>query len=53
VYGPAVRIENVQIEAWDVELTEPFGIATGAQLLAQNVLLELELTSGVFGLGES
>jgi L-Ala-D/L-Glu epimerase len=53
VYGPAVRIENVRIEAWDVELTEPFGIATGAQVLAQNVLLELTLTSGVCGLGEA
>jgi L-Ala-D/L-Glu epimerase len=48
-----VRIENVRIEAWDVELTEPFGIATGAQVVAQNVLLELKLTSGVCGLGEA
>ena len=53
MYGPAVRIQNVTIEAWDVELTEPFGIATGAQVLAQNVLLEVELTSGVRGLGEA
>jgi o-succinylbenzoate synthase len=53
VYGPAVRIANVHIEAWDVELTEPFGIATGAQVLAQNVLLELELTGGQRGLGEA
>jgi o-succinylbenzoate synthase len=53
VYGPAVRIENVHIEAWDVELTEPFGIATGAQVLAQNVLVELKLTSGARGLGEA
>jgi L-Ala-D/L-Glu epimerase len=53
VYGPAVRIQNVRIEAWNVELTEPFGIATGAQVLAQNVLLELKLTSGVCGLGEA
>lgn len=48
-----MRIQSVQIEAWDVELTEPFGIATGAQVLAQNVLLELELESGARGLGEA
>ena len=48
-----MRIQSVEIEAWDVELTEPFGIATGAQVLAQNVLLELELESGVRGLGEA
>ncbi len=53
MYGPAVRIKSVSIQAWDVELLEPFGIATGAQLLAQNVLLELELTSGERGLGEA
>jgi L-Ala-D/L-Glu epimerase len=47
------RIQSVQIQAWDVELTEPFGIATGAQVLAQNVLLELEMASGLRGLGEA
>jgi L-alanine-DL-glutamate epimerase-like enolase superfamily enzyme len=48
-----VRIARVKIEAWDVELTEPFGIATGAQVVAQNALCELELTSGHVGLGEA
>ncbi|HEX2873466.1 MAG TPA: enolase C-terminal domain-like protein [Polyangiaceae bacterium] len=48
-----MRIQSVQIQAWDVELTEPFGIATGAQVLAQNVLLELKLDSGQRGLGEA
>jgi L-Ala-D/L-Glu epimerase len=48
-----VRIVDVKIEAWDVELLEPFGIATGAQVLAQNVLLTLELASGKRGLGEA
>lgn len=41
------------IEPWDVELLEPFGIATGAQLLASNVLCEVELASGARGLGEA
>jgi L-alanine-DL-glutamate epimerase-like enolase superfamily enzyme len=48
-----VRIARVKIEAWDVELTEPFGIASGAQVVAKNVLLELELGSGHTGLGEA
>lgn len=53
MYGPVVRIKSVNIQAWDVELLEPFGIATGAQLVAQNALLEVELTSGERGLGEA
>lgn len=48
-----MRIAGVKIEAWDVELTEPFGIATGAQVLAQNALIEVELASGERGLGEA
>jgi len=48
-----VRIASVRVEPWNVELTEPFGIATGAQVLAQNVLVELELESGQRGLGEA
>jgi len=48
-----VRIAGVKIEAWDVELTEPFGIASGTQVVAKNVLFELELESGHRGLGEA
>jgi L-alanine-DL-glutamate epimerase-like enolase superfamily enzyme len=48
-----VRIKSVRVQAWDVELTEPFGIATGAQVVAQNALLEVELESGQRGLGEA
>lgn len=36
-----------------MELLEPFGIATGAQLVAENALVEVELSSGVRGLGEA
>jgi len=53
VYGSPVRIQSVRIEPWNVELLEPFGIATGAQLVAQNVLLELQMESGQCGLGEA
>jgi L-alanine-DL-glutamate epimerase-like enolase superfamily enzyme len=48
-----VRIESARFEPWDVELREPFGIATGAQLVAQNVLVEVTLVSGARGLGEA
>lgn len=48
-----MRIKSVRVHAWDVELTEPFGIATGAQVLAQNALVEVELESGQRGLGEA
>jgi L-alanine-DL-glutamate epimerase-like enolase superfamily enzyme len=48
-----VRIVDVKIEPWDVELLEPFGIATGAQVVAENVLLTLQLGSGKQGLGEA
>lgn len=48
-----MRIESVSVEAWNVELTEPFGIATGAQVVAQNVLFEVVLNTGQRGLGEA
>ena len=53
MYGHAVRVECISFEPWDVELLEPFGIATGAQELARNVLVEIRLTSGAVGLGEA
>lgn len=48
-----MRIRAVRIEPWDVELLEPFGIATGSQVTANNALCELELESGARGLGEA
>lgn len=52
-YAAAVRIARVKIEPWNVELTEPFGIAGGAQAMAKNALCELTLASGHVGLGEA
>ncbi|HEY6081163.1 MAG TPA: enolase C-terminal domain-like protein [Polyangiaceae bacterium] len=49
----ARRIISLSFEPWNVELLEPFGIATGAQLVAENVLLELRLEGGALGLGEA
>jgi len=46
-------IETVRARAWDVELTEPFGIATGAQYVARNVLVEVVLADGTGGIGEA
>jgi L-alanine-DL-glutamate epimerase-like enolase superfamily enzyme len=53
VYGRAVRIASVNIQPWNVELLEPFGIATGAQVVAENVLLEVVTESGARGSGEA
>jgi L-alanine-DL-glutamate epimerase-like enolase superfamily enzyme len=46
-------IVDVRHSPLDVELTEPFGIATGAQVMARNVLVEIELRDGTVGLGEA
>lgn len=53
MYGRAVLIRSVHFEPWNVELSEPFGIATGAQQLAENALVEVELDDGSRGLGEA
>jgi len=49
----ATTIVDVRVHPLNVELTEPFGIATGVQAVAHNVLLELELANGTVGLGEA
>jgi L-Ala-D/L-Glu epimerase len=47
------RIAEIRVEPLDVELTEPFGIATGAQLRAENALVSMVLDEGSVGLGEA
>lgn len=47
------NIEAIRIRALDMELNEPFGIATGAQHSANNVLVEIETRAGVIGYGEA
>ncbi len=47
----STMIRAVTARALDVALTEPFAIATGAQALAQNVLVRLELADGTVGWG--
>jgi L-Ala-D/L-Glu epimerase len=46
-------IVDVRVVPMNVELLEPFGIATGAQEVARNVLIELELGNGIVGCGEA
>jgi L-alanine-DL-glutamate epimerase-like enolase superfamily enzyme len=46
------RVRRLQYQPLNVELTEPFGIATGAQNVAENVLVTLELEDGSKGYGE-
>lgn len=50
--GPTT-IRAVRIEPLDLALREPFGIAGGAQLRAQNLLVTVELEDGTRGLGEA
>jgi L-Ala-D/L-Glu epimerase len=47
------RIVELTAEPLDLELSEPFGIATGAQERACNVLLRLRCSDGSVGLGEA
>jgi L-alanine-DL-glutamate epimerase-like enolase superfamily enzyme len=47
------RITHLEWRRLDVPLLEPFGIATGAQLVAENLVLELGTDDGTLGLGEA
>lgn len=48
-----MRVVGLEATAWNIGLTEPFGIATGAQAVAENVLVRLTLEDGTVGLGEA
>jgi len=47
------RIQHLGFRRFDVPLAEPFGIAGGAQTVAENLLVEVGLTDGTVGLGEA
>ncbi len=47
------RIARVEARRLDLELVEPFAIASGTQELARNVLVEVELEDGSLGIGEA
>lgn len=46
-------IAELRGEPWNVALTEPFGIATGTQAEAANVLVTVRLADGSLGYGEA
>lgn len=46
-------LASLEVAPLDVPLLEPFGIASGAQLVAQNLLIRLTLDDGTVGLGEA
>lgn len=46
-------IVDLRVRALDVPLIEPFAIATGAQAVANNILVELHLADGTRGYGEA
>lgn len=48
-----ISIADVTATPLDIELLEPFGIATGAQHVAANVLVRLTLSDGTLGTGEA
>ena len=48
-----ISIADVTARPLDIELNEPFGIATGAQHVASNVLVTITLSDGTVGLGEA
>lgn len=50
---PTTTIADLRVRKLDVPLVEPFAIAGGAQPVARNVLVELELEDGTRGLGEA
>lgn len=47
------RLRQLSFQVLDVPLLEPFGIATGAQHVANNVLVRVVLEDGTLGLGEA
>jgi L-Ala-D/L-Glu epimerase / N-acetyl-D-glutamate racemase len=49
----ARSIVRIEARPLDLELTEPFAISSGAQDLARNLLVEVELDDGTIGLGEA
>lgn len=51
--APGRSVVEVTRTPLDLELTEPFSIATGAQHVAKNVLVRVRLEDGTVGLGEA
>ena len=50
---PATLIQSFEVSRLDLPLRAPFGISGGAQAIANNVLVRLELFDGTVGYGEA
>ena len=46
-------IEDVTFWPIDIPMTDPFVVATGARVLAENVMVRIALQNGVYGYGEA
>jgi L-Ala-D/L-Glu epimerase len=46
------RVRSIEVEPLTLELTEPFGIASGAQPVLRNVIVRVICDDGTTGLGE-
>ncbi|MBI5684371.1 MAG: dipeptide epimerase [Verrucomicrobia bacterium] len=51
-YSPT-RILSIEVEPLDISLFAPFGISSGVQVTAKNVLVTVELADGTRGYGEA
>src|SRR5438093_38982 len=50
--GGRYRITKVELWPIDVPITDPFVVATGQRLVAENIFVRLTLKSGAVGYGE-
>jgi L-Ala-D/L-Glu epimerase len=50
---PSTSIRAFEVLPLNIPLLEPFGISGGAQDIASNILVRIELEGGVIGLGEA
>lgn len=51
--APAARIARIEYWPVDIPITDPFVVATGARVVAENVFLRLTLDNGIEGYGEA
>ncbi len=49
----ATEIVRLSVETLDIPLVRPFGISGGAQAVANNLLVTVELADGTLGFGEA
>ncbi|MDP3069885.1 MAG: dipeptide epimerase [Opitutaceae bacterium] len=49
----SIAVKSLQVASLDIPLHAPFGIAGGAQAMASNALVTLELVDGALGYGEA